>query len=169
MLKANHILFCILLTSLSANCYADAIAVLQAKSGSKVAGQLLIQAEDDHLLVSGNISGLQANQKHAIHIHEFGDCTAADGSSAGKHFNPHNKLHGHPQSDERHLGDLPNIQADENGLATVEFTIDSAKLDNSEYGIIDRALIIHQQADDYRSQPAGNAGTRIACAVIQAK
>ncbi len=150
-------------------CYANAVANIEAKSGSNVSGKINVQVQDDNLLITGKVQGLQANQSHAFHIHEFGDCSASDATSAGKHFNPSNKLHGHPQSVEHHIGDLPNLDADENGQAIVNFVLEGAYLDISDSGILDRAFVVHQQADDYRSQPAGNAGKRIACGVIQSE
>lgn len=103
--------------------------------------------------------------EHGFHLHQNGDCGGPGASLAGGHFNPRGLPHGHREGGQRHLGDFPNLKADENGQARARIFLDDLTLSgpNSALG---RALIIHQQADDYISQPAGNSGPRIACGVI---
>ena len=103
---------------------------------------------------------------HGFHIHEFGDCSSPDGMSAGGHFNPKKTQHGAPDALERHAGDLGNIVADDNGIGHYE-RIDSIIQLNGPDTIIGRSIVIHANADDFKSQPAGNAGGRIACGVIE--
>jgi Cu-Zn family superoxide dismutase len=141
-----------------------AIAVLHGLGDSQVKGIVTFTEKGRVMEVSGEITGLTPGE-HAFHVHEYGDCSSADGMSAGGHFNPDKKPHGGPQDAERHVGDLGNLTADENGKAIV-------KIEDKELGffgphsIIGRSLIVHAKADDLKSQPAGNAGGRVACAVI---
>jgi len=103
--------------------------------------------------------------EHALHIHETGDCSSADFKSAGGHFNPYNKKHGLHQADGPHVGDLPNFDMLE-GPTTIEF--DAYLVDFSgEATILGKAVVIHEGADDYISDPSGAAGGRIACGVIE--
>jgi Cu-Zn family superoxide dismutase len=118
--------------------------------------------------VTGQVEGLGAGATHGFHVHENGDCTAPDASSAGAHFNPGGHAHGGPDAPKRHLGDLPNLVADAQGVARVDATIDGARLgDGGKYDLQLRAVIVHAAADDYATQPTGNSGARIACGVIQ--
>ena len=117
--------------------------------------------------VVADIEGLTPGD-HGFHVHEFGDCSAPDGTSAGAHFNPTKKPHGAPDNAERHVGDLGNITADESGKAHYD-RIDTVIELNGENTIVGRSVIVHAKADDFVSQPAGNAGSRIACGVIEAE
>lgn len=143
----------------------EAFVSLHPASGSQVTGQIRFIKEQDGVRVAGYIEGLTPG-KHAIHIHEKGDCQAADASSAGAHFNPQQKPHGAPESEERHLGDLGNIEADEDGIAEFKFVDKKITLDGPD-SIIGKALIIHEKEDDFKTQPTGAAGARVACGVIE--
>lgn len=148
-----------------------AVASLAPTAGSQVTGQVeFVQLADGKLHVSGKITGLAPNSEHGFHIHEKGDCSTPDGSSAGGHFNPGQSEHGNVMSTPHHGGDMPNIVADAEGVATVSgpvsADVDAGKGDAAD--IIGRGLIVHADPDDYKSQPTGNAGARLACAVIQA-
>jgi Cu-Zn family superoxide dismutase len=114
--------------------------------------------------VVADLQGLSKG-KHGIHIHECGDCTAVDGSSAGGHFNPMAKSHGAPSDIMRHEGDMGNIEADDSGNAHLEYVDNTISLVGPT-SIIGRSVIIHQHEDDLKTQPTGNAGPRIACGVI---
>ena len=140
-----------------------AIAVLQSASGSKVTGTVTFTKTGDTVQVVADITGLTPG-KHAFHIHEFGDCSAADASSAGGHFNPMHKPHGSPDSPERHAGDMGNLEADSSGKAHLELKDSMLKL-SGENSILGHAVIVHEKVDDW-SQPVGNAGGRQACGVI---
>ena len=146
---------------------AQATATLVARSGSRIAGTVDFYAAPDGLRVVARLSGLPAGE-HGFHIHEVGDCSAPDAASAKGHFNPEATAHGHYQSDRHHAGDMPNIVADANGAASATFDLPGATLDGPK-GIVGRAVVIHADADDYRSQPAGNSGQRVACGVIVAR
>jgi Cu-Zn family superoxide dismutase len=140
-----------------------AIAVLHSASGSQVAGTVTFTKVGDTVQVVADITGLTPG-KHAFHIHEFGDCSAADASSAGSHFNPMKKPHGAPDNAERHAGDMGNLEADSTGKAHLELKDSMLKL-SGENSILGRGVIVHEKVDDW-SQPTGNAGGRQACGVI---
>ena len=114
--------------------------------------------------ITANIEGLSPGP-HGFHIHEFGDCSSPDAISAGGHFNPANMPHGGPKAEMRHAGDLGNLEADKNGLASIEATDNVLSLEGPK-SIIGRSVIVHAQADDLKTQPAGAAGARVACGVI---
>lgn len=141
-----------------------AIAVLQPTQGNNVKGTIIFTREDNVIKVVADISGLSPG-KHGFHIHEFGDCSAPDASSAGGHFNPMNHPHAGPTSQNRHTGDMGNIEADANGSAHFELT-DSLMSFHGVNSIIGHAVVVHQNDDDLTSQPSGDAGGRVACGVI---
>jgi Cu-Zn family superoxide dismutase len=142
-----------------------AIAVLHSTAGSKVAGTVTFTKEADGVRVKANVTGLTPG-KHGFHVHEFGDCSAADGSSAGGHFNPTNQPHAGPEATARHAGDMGNIEADDSGAAKLDYVDHHISLTNSEQSVIGHAVIVHEKADDLKSQPTGDAGGRVACGVI---
>ena len=140
-------------------------AQLQSRSGSKVSGSLKFTQVGSSVRVTGDITG-HTPGKRAIHIHEKGDCSAADGMSAGGHFNPHKAKHGAPGAG--HAGDLGNLVVDDLGRASINQMVSGISVSSSAAdGIIGRAVIIHAQEDDLKTDPTGNAGGRVACGVIQ--
>ncbi|MCL7715779.1 superoxide dismutase family protein [Stenotrophomonas mori] len=145
-----------------------ASARLEPTKDSAVAGTVTFSIVDGKLRASGDLSGLAPGSEHGFHIHEKGDCSAPDGTSAGGHFNPGGSDHGSIEADVHHGGDMPNIVADAQGNAHVDGPVSSnvnaGKGD--DFDIIGRGLIVHADPDDYHSQPTGNAGARLACAVI---
>lgn len=141
-----------------------AVAVLHPTQGYDVAGQVTFVNVAGVFEINGEFRGLTPGQ-HGIHIHEFGDCSAADGTSAGGHFNPDEVRHGGPDSAVRHVGDLGNIVADSTGTATID-AVDARIAFRGRNSIIGRAVIVHAGPDDFVSQPSGDAGDRIACGVI---
>jgi superoxide dismutase, Cu-Zn family len=141
-----------------------AIAVLHPTTGSNVAGTVTFTASGDSVKVVADITGLTPG-KHGFHIHEFGDCSDPKAVSAGGHFNPGHKQHGAPDAAERHAGDLGNMEADASGKAHLELTDRVMKLSGSD-SIIGHAVIVHEKADDLKTQPTGDAGGRLACGVI---
>lgn len=145
----------------------QARANLEARSGSKVEGHVDFTERADKVLVSVKVSGLKPYGEHGFHVHEKGDCSAPDALSAGGHFNPDGHPHNHPQQAKRHAGAMVNLVADGKGESTVSFEVDAIRVDAGKYGILNRALIIHANPDDYVSQPVGNAGGRIACGLIR--
>ena len=143
---------------------AKAVATLQSTEGNKVTGTVTFTQEGDKVKVSAHIMGLTPG-KHGFHIHEFGDCSAKDGASAGGHFNPAAAAHGAREASPRHVGDLGNLEAGADGRARVEFVDPLLKLDGPG-SILGRGVIVHAAADDFKTQPTGNAGGRQACGVI---
>ncbi len=143
---------------------------LAPASGSAVTGQLQIVPMGDGVHVTGQVTGLQPGSTHAVHIHQNGDCSSADASSAGGHFNPAGSAHGKVARGVHHAGDMDNIVADANGTAQVDRHASGPSLDaGAASNVIGRAVIVHATADDYTSQPSGNAGARLACGVIVAR
>ena len=143
-----------------------AVAVLHPTQGNNVKGTVYFSRTKNGINVEADIKGLSAG-KHGFHVHEFGDCTAEDGTSAGGHFNPENQPHAGPDQAKRHVGDLGNIEADSSGNAHYERTDAQLKFDGRD-SIIGRGVIVHAGEDDLVSQPSGNAGPRVACGVIGA-
>jgi Cu-Zn family superoxide dismutase len=143
-----------------------AVASLQAKSGSSVKGWVRFEQVEGGVQVMARIEGLTPNAKHAIHIHELGDCSSSDGKSAGGHYNPEGHAHAGPDSEERHAGDLGNLQADQSGLAKYNRTFANLTIAGSHNPVLGRAIIVHAGEDDLSTQPTGNAGGRVACGTI---
>ncbi len=142
---------------------------LAPASGSLVSGKLTAMPMAGGVHITGEIGGLTRNGTHAIHVHEKGDCSAADASSAGGHFNPRGQPHGRPDAGAHHAGDMPNISADANGVARVNLHVQGVSLGGAAAGdIAGRAVIVHEKADDYASQPSGNSGARVACGIVTA-
>ena len=140
---------------------------LAAASGSLVSGRLAIMPMGDGLHLTGEVGGLEPGSTHAIHIHEKGDCSAADASSAGGHFNPTAEPHGKVDTATHHAGDMNNIVANAEGVAMVNVHAQGVVLGGSAANdAVGKAVIVHAAPDDYTSQPSGNAGARVACGVI---
>ena len=141
-----------------------AVAVLHPARDGAVSGTLTFVRAAGAMKVSGRISGL-APGTHGFHVHEFGDCSATDFSSAGGHYNPTGHQHAGTAVARRHIGDLGNIEAGADGVAMVDYT-DSRLRFEGVHGILGRGLIVHANPDDLKTQPTGNAGGRLACGVI---
>ena len=139
-----------------------AIAVLHPTKGNdKVQGWVKFTKTNRGVEITAEVKGLTPG-KHGFHIHEFGDLTSADGSSAGGHYNPTGEQHGAPDDEQRHVGDLGNIEAKDNGTATYKYTDEHLDL----HTIFGRAVVVHAGEDDLKSQPSGDAGARVAVGVI---
>jgi len=144
-----------------------ATAQLQPTKGNKTFGEATFEQVGSKVRVVVYVQGLKPGQEHGFHIHEVGDCSSGDGMSTKGHFNPLGKPHGHPGSTERHAGDLPALKADNAGRAKVDVELDIITVTAGPTGVIGRGVIVHADPDDYRTQPTGNAGARIACGVIR--
>ena len=140
-----------------------ALAVLQSSDG-KVKGTIHFMGHGASVHVHGTISGLEPG-KHGFHVHEFGDCSAADFTSAGSHFNPTNDPHAAPSEAKRHVGDMGNVEAKADGTAAVDY-MDPKLAFTGAKSILGRGVIVHAKADDLKTQPTGDAGGRLACGVI---
>ncbi|RPI73967.1 MAG: superoxide dismutase family protein [Ignavibacteriales bacterium] len=144
--------------------FTRAVCVLHPTEGNEVKGLITFTKEGENIKVVAHIQNLPPGS-HGFHIHEFGDCSAPDAASAGSHFNPANTQHGARTDSTRHAGDFGNIEADENGNAHLEFT-DSFIAFTGNNSIIGKGVIVHEKADDFKTQPTGDAGGRLACGVI---
>jgi Cu-Zn family superoxide dismutase len=145
----------------------SATAQLQPTRGNSVTGNVTFTQKGDKVVVAAKVSGLKPNQEHGFHVHEKGDCSSGDGMSAAGHFNPKGSPHGPPSTQARHAGDMPNLKADASGNASMTAELDIVTVSEGPTSVVGRGLIVHAQPDDYKSQPVGNAGARMACAVIQ--
>jgi Cu-Zn family superoxide dismutase len=145
----------------------SAIAELQPTRGNSVHGSATFLQIGDRVRVHALVTGLRPGQEHGFHVHEVGDCSSGDGMSAKGHFNPYGKPHAHYSTPERHAGDLPALKADAGGRAELMVELDVMTVASGPASIVGRGLIVHAQPDDYRTQPAGNAGARLACGVIR--
>lgn len=142
-----------------------AVTNLAPTKGNKVSGTVNFTQKGERVLVEARVSGLTPGA-HGFHIHEKGNCTAPDASSAGAHFNPTGAAHGAPDAPARHAGDLGNLEADADGTAVYRAEIRGISLGTGEDSIIGRSVVVHASRDDLTSQPAGNAGARQACGLI---
>lgn len=141
-----------------------AIAIMNPTEGSKVKGIVSFEKTGKGVHLVATIEGL-APGPHGFHIHEFGDCSSPDANSAGGHYNPTDMPHAAPTAEKRHIGDLGNIEADKSGRARLEITDKVIALDGP-HSIVGRSVVVHAQADDFKTQPTGAAGGRISCGVI---
>jgi superoxide dismutase, Cu-Zn family len=143
-----------------------ATAQLKPTKGNKTFGEATFEQVGNKVRVVVFVQGLKPGQEHGMHIHEAADCSG-DAMGTKGHFNPFGKPHAHYSSAERHAGDLPALRANKAGRARVEVDLDIITLTPGAANIIGRGLIVHADPDDYKTQPTGNAGARIACGVIQ--
>jgi Cu-Zn family superoxide dismutase len=145
-----------------------AVAQMQAREGLAISGSIsFTQAEPDAAVAvaahfEGAVEGL-----HGLHVHDVGDCSADDFTSAGGHFNPAGVPHGGPEDAERHVGDLGNIECGEDGVCYLQIESDLLTVEVGPTSVIGRAVILHEKMDDLTSQPTGAAGSRLACGVIE--
>jgi superoxide dismutase, Cu-Zn family len=167
----RHLLACLALPLLAAcagpmtsSAAGGAVAMLQPTPGNSATGTVRFTPTQGKLRVSGEVRGLKPNSEHGFHVHEKGDC-ADSGNAAGGHFNPTARPHGAPGSGS-HAGDLPMLRADASGVARISYDSDALGVGSGPADVIGRALVVHRDPDDLQSQPAGNSGPRIACAVI---
>ncbi len=139
----------------------------ESKSNSTVSGTATFIEKNGTVTFQAKLSGLKPGV-HAIHIHEKSDCSAADASSAGGHWNPTFKKHGKWAEGEYHKGDIGNFTADENGNGTITLITDEWCIGCSDptKDILGKGLIVHKDADDFVTQPTGNSGARVACSAI---
>ena len=151
---------------LSTTSTEQAIATIGSASGSNVTGMAVFTQNGDYITLTIEIQNVSPGV-HAVHIHESGDCSSGDGKSAGGHWNPTDVAHGKWGEGEFHLGDLGNITVGEDGRGGFELTTDLWEIGTgSDVDVVGKGIIVHADADDFTSQPSGNAGARIGCGVI---
>lgn len=143
----------------------SAVAVLSPVGGRGVTGTVRFSRTDAGAVrIHGKITGLSPGA-HGFHVHQFGDLSSAEsGKSAGGHFAPKGMPHGAPDAEKRHVGDLGNITADEEGIAMID-KLDTIIELSGPHSIVGRALVVHEKADSF-TQPSGEAGARVAFGVI---
>jgi Cu-Zn family superoxide dismutase len=155
------------LASCATNSGPGAVANLAPTSGSSTSGVVKFSQRGDGVLVSGEIRGLRANEEQGFHIHEKGDCSSADGTSAGGHWNPTGQPHGKMGPGPHHAGDLQSLMPDGNGVAQFSFLVTGLTIGGGgPTDILGKGVIVHRDRDDFTTQPAGNSGPRLACGVI---
>jgi len=165
----NKTLFLLSAAALLAGCQMfraegpQATAELRPTKGNSATGTATFTQFGDKVRVHAVVTGLKPGLEHGFHVHEVGDCSSGDGMSTKGHFNPYGKPHAHAGTAERHAGDLPSLKAGKDGRAKVDVMTVAA----GPASVVGRGLIVHAQPDDYRTQPTGNAGARLACAVIR--
>jgi Cu-Zn family superoxide dismutase len=145
-----------------------ATAGLQPTKGNKTFGEATFEQVGSKVKVVIFVQGLKPDQEHGVHLHEVGDCSSGDGMSAGGHFNPFGKPHGTPAGGERHAGDLPSLKANKQGRANINVEVDLITLTPGPGNIVGRSVVVHADPDDFKTQPTGNSGARLACGVIRA-
>jgi Cu-Zn family superoxide dismutase len=141
-----------------------AIAVLMPAANNPVRGTVTFEKVDGGVKITAHITGLTPG-KHGFHVHEYGDCSAPDFTSAGPHFMAPGESHGAPTDSTSHQGDMGNLVADADGVAHLEWVDPHMSLDGP-HSILGRSVILHEKEDDLTTQPTGNSGGRIACGVI---
>lgn len=148
-----------------------AVAVVETTSvwqapQARVMGVLYFEAKGDTVMITGELKGLEPNSVHGFHIHQYGDFSKDDGTSAGGHFDPHGKPHADPSAEAHHAGDLGNVTADKDGIVKINMKADWLQIGVGPHGVVGRSVVVHADPDDLKSQPAGNAGPRIGVGVI---
>lgn len=141
------------------------VAVLSPTANHVARGIVQFEQLGSAVHVIADVEGLTPGQKHAMHIHQYGDLSSADGMAAGGHYNPDGHPHGLPGAPKHHAGDLGNLEADASGKAHLEITLENLGFASGKNPIIGRSVIVHAKMDD-GGQPVGNAGGRIAQGVI---
>lgn len=149
---------------------ATADVELKPTVGSTTKGTVRFNQQGNQLQIEADLAGL-APGVHGFHLHEKGDCSAPDGTSAGGHFNPASQQHGGPEHSAHHGGDFGNITADASGKAKLSLTVPTSQISldaGAANNIVGRGMIVHADPDDFVTQPTGNAGKRLACGVVVA-
>jgi Cu-Zn family superoxide dismutase len=145
---------------------AVATATVKPTQGNNVSGKVEFKQAGSVVHVKVDLVGLAPNSEHGFHVHERGDCSAPDAMSAGGHFNPEGVAHGMYAHPPHHAGDMPNLKADDKGEVHTSFEVSYLSVGSGGSDVAGRSVIVHRDPDDYKSQPAGNSGPRLACGVI---
>lgn len=140
-------------------------ATLKDPNGQTL-GEVTLQQTPGGILVKGTVNGVPAGE-HAIHIHETGKCEGPDFKTAGGHFNPGKKQHGLMSPKGKHAGDMPNLYVGPDGKLQFEHFANTGLTLKSLMDKDGAAIVVHAKADDHKSDPAGDAGGRIACGIVE--
>lgn len=174
----KHLLGLTLIITLGTGCSCDTVTSTRSKTpdialeipihglpNHEIQGLIQVQSHPNGgVVISTTVDGLTPGA-HGYHIHEAPNCNSLDGTSAKGHFNPHGHPHAGPYDQQKHVGDLGNLTADESGHAEDSIHIDNINL-LIEPSLGARSFIIHEKPDDFITQPTGNSGARVACATI---
>ncbi|HEY3203372.1 MAG TPA: superoxide dismutase family protein [Thermoanaerobaculia bacterium] len=144
----------------------EAKATIESKSGSKVTGRAAFTEVPGGTKVEVWIENATPGT-HGLHIHEKGDCSATDATSAGGHFNPAGNPHAGASEKARHNGDFGNIEIGQDGKGHLELVTDMLTVKTGPNSVVGKAIIFHEKADDLKTQPTGNAGGRFGCGVVK--
>ena len=142
-------------------------AVIEGRSGSHASGNASFISTNDGVRITVHITGASPGM-HAVHLHDKGDCSAPDATSAGPHFNPTQHTHGSPQADPHHAGDFGNMQVGPDSSGTLELVSRDLTVDPGPKCVVGHSIVVHGGTDDFTSQPAGNSGPRVGCGVVVA-
>jgi len=143
-----------------------AVAAMSPTAGNSVAGSVVFEEQDDgRVKVTMSLQGFEPNSTHAVHVHENGDCSAPDGTSAGGHYAPQGHDHALPDETPRHAGDMGNVTADGQGNVQATKTFDNFSVQGGEAPVQGKSVIVHASKDT-GAQPSGAAGARVSCGVI---
>jgi Cu-Zn family superoxide dismutase len=147
---------------------AVAVATMTSRAGLGIVGSVSFSQSEPNTptAVAVHFEGVESGM-HGLHVHEVGDCSAEDFTSAGGHFNPMGVPHGGPEDAERHVGDLGNVECNEDGICHLEIESDLLTVEEGPTSVVGRAVILHEKTDDLVSQPTGAAGSRLACGVVE--
>jgi Cu-Zn family superoxide dismutase len=148
---------------------ATAVADVKPTQGNTASGKVEFRQAGSLVHVKVDLVGFAPNSEHGFHVHERGDCSAPDAMSAGGHFNPEGVAHGYYTHPPHHAGDMPNLKADDKGEVHTSFDVSWLSVGSGGSDVAGRSVIVHRDPDDYKSQPAGNSGPRLACGVIVEK
>jgi Cu-Zn family superoxide dismutase len=141
-------------------------APIEAKSASKVTGKVVVTKDPKAVTIKVDVENAPPG-KHAVHIHETGDCSDPEGKKAGGHWNPMKEAHGEWSKEHHHLGDIGNLDVGADGKGTITLTTDKWTVgDGAPTDVTGRSIIVHEKVDDFTTQPTGAAGNRIGCAVL---
>jgi Cu-Zn family superoxide dismutase len=144
-----------------------ATATLAARSGSTTTGTATFTEANGRVTLKLDVANATPG-RHGAHLHQVGDCSAPDATSAGAHWNPDGMNHGGPDSPQHHLGDLGNVEVGADGRGSITRSMAAWKLgDGSTTDVVGKAVIVHADPDDFTTQPTGNSGGRVACGVIE--
>ena len=163
-----YIVIFLLFTYCNSKTNSKAEAVINEANNSMLSGKVSFVEKDGQVTMHANIENATPGF-HAIHIHETGDCSAEDATSAGGHWNPSNRNHGQWGQNVFHKGDIGNIEVDTLGKGSIKHSTDlwCISCKDESKNIIGKAIIIHEKTDDFQTQPTGAAGARIGCGVIK--
>jgi len=145
----------------------QAVAMIESRSDSKVTGKATFHEAGGKVTLTIDIAGAEPGT-HAVHLHDKGDCSAPDATSAGGHWNPSSEAHGKWGTAPFHHGDLGNIEVGADGKGSLTLSSDLWSIGGTpDTDVIGRAVIVHAKADDFTTQPTGNAGGRVGCGVVE--